>query len=117
MPISLKRVYEPAAPEDGLRILVERLWPRGLSKVDAKLDHWSRDLAPSPDLRKWFDHREDRWLQFQKRYHAELDARPEAVEELLAILRGAKRSTFVLASREEQMNNAVALRAYISKRL
>jgi len=117
MSIGLKRVYEPAASEDGLRILVERLWPRGLSKQDARLDHWVKDVAPSPELRKWFDHREDRWPEFVVRYRRELDEQPDAVENLLTLLRDAKQATFVFASKEERLNNAVVLRDYVSERL
>lgn len=72
--IKLKRVYEPASKDDGLRILVERLWPRGVSKQRASLDYWLKDVAPSADLRKWYDHDPARWSEFRKRYWAELKA-------------------------------------------
>ena len=115
MTIRLKRVYEPPARGDGARILVERLWPRGVSKEKAKLRLWARDVAPSTELRKWFDHRPERWERFCERYWAELDERPEALEPLLELVR-AGTVTFVFASREEELNNAVALRAYVLER-
>ena len=114
-PIRLKRVYEPARRADGQRILVERLWPRGLAREKAAVDHWAKEIAPSPALRKWFDHRPERWDGFRERYFAELDANAEAVAELRA--RVARRATtFVFASREEALNNAVALKQYLEER-
>lgn len=113
--ILLKRAYDPPAASDGERILVERLWPRGLAKARAKLAAWPKEVAPSPALRKWFDHRPERWDEFRERYFAELDTRPETVAELRArVARGT--TTFVFASREERLNNAVALREYLEKR-
>jgi uncharacterized protein YeaO (DUF488 family) len=114
MPIALKRVYEPPSRSDGTRILVERLWPRGLAKADAAVDLWLRDVAPSTELRKWFGHDPDRWEEFRERYFAELDAQPEAVAELREAV-AAGPVTFVFASREERYNNAVALKAYVSE--
>jgi uncharacterized protein YeaO (DUF488 family) len=113
MTINLKRVYASPAPSDGTRILVERLWPRGLSREKARVDAWPRDVAPSTELRKWFDHRPERWDAFRQRYFIELDERPEAVSELRGLLKGTV--TFVFASREEQLNNAVALREYLER--
>ena len=112
----LKRVYESPSREDGERILVERLWPRGLAKAKAKIDAWPRDLAPSTELRKWFAHREERWDEFRERYFAELDGHPDAVAELVERVRSGP-VTFVFASREEQRNNAVALKDYVERRL
>jgi uncharacterized protein YeaO (DUF488 family) len=112
--IHLKRAYEPPARSDGLRILVERLWPRGLSKERAALDVWLKDIAPSPELRKWFGHDPAKWEEFQKRYWAELDAKPEAVAEL----RGKAREgavTLVYAARDEQHNGALALKEYLRR--
>ncbi len=110
----LKRVYVPAGPADGTRILVERLWPRGVSKAAARLDHWAKDIAPSPSLRTWFGHDPARWDEFKRRYFRELDAQPEAVAEVLALIEGGA-ATFVFASREERFNNAVALRDYLEE--
>jgi uncharacterized protein YeaO (DUF488 family) len=112
--IRRKRVYDAPAAADGCRILVERLWPRGLSKARARIETWPKDIAPSPALRKWFDHRPERWDEFRRRYFAELDTRPEAVAELRRLI-AAGVTTFVFASREERLNNAVALAEYLER--
>lgn len=116
MPIRLKRVYEPPSRSDGRRILVERLWPRGVEKARARIDAWPRALAPSPALRRWFAHRPERWRGFRARYFAELEERPEAVAELLEEVRRGP-VTFIFASREERLNNAAALKEYVERRL
>ncbi len=110
--IKLKRVYEVPSNDDGLRILVERLWPRGLSKTDAEIDHWLRDIAPTPLLRTWFGHRPERWPEFQTRYLAELDANTEAVRTLEKLC-AAGPATFVFATRGTERNSAVVLKAYL----
>src|SRR5690242_11674701 len=99
--IRLKRAYEPASRTDGQRILVERLWPRGLTKARAGIDLWLKDVAPSPALRKWFGHDPAKWKQFESRYRKELEANEEAVD---ALRRKAKRGTITLiyAARDEQ---------------
>jgi uncharacterized protein YeaO (DUF488 family) len=112
--IRLKRIYEPTEASDGARVLVERLWPRGISKQSARLALWARELAPSTELRKWFNHDPERWEEFKTRYFAELDGRSELFEPLLALTR-AGTVTFVFASREERLNNAVALREYVER--
>ena len=115
--VALKRVYEPAEPEDGTRVLVDRLWPRGLRKDKADLDLWAKDVAPSSTLRRWFDHKPERWEEFEKRYRAELAA-PEMqpqVEALRAMTRKGH-VTLLYAARDESMNNAVVLRDYLRKR-
>jgi uncharacterized protein YeaO (DUF488 family) len=114
--IELKRIYEPFADSDGVRILVDRLWPRGVSKERARLDYWAKEIAPSHELRKWYGHQPSRWPEFQKRYSAELDAQPEKVEELIGRIKG-KHATFLFSSKEEELNNAAALRNYIHERL
>lgn len=114
MSIRLKRAYEKATPSDGCRILVERLWPRGLSKDVAKFDLWAKDVAPSTSLRKWFDHDRAKWEEFKVRYFAELDARSEVVALIKRRLRQG-RVTFVFASKEERFNNAVALKDYLEQ--
>jgi uncharacterized protein YeaO (DUF488 family) len=81
--IRLKRAYEPPAPDDGTRVLVDRLWPRGVSKAKAAIDHWLRDIAPSTELRQWFAHEFDRWEEFRRRYRAELEQRAVLLDELL----------------------------------
>jgi uncharacterized protein YeaO (DUF488 family) len=111
----IKRVYDQPSPRDGRRILIDRLWPRGLSKASAKVDFWAKDAAPSAELRKWFDHDSAKWTEFKRRYHAELDANPDAVGELRAAM-GRGRATILFGSREEKLNNAAALVAYLNKR-
>ena len=112
MPILLKRVYEPPSQSDGYRILVERLWPRGVSKQDAKIDLWAKETAPSTELRRWFDHDPAKWAEFKRRYFTELRAELESLEPLLERVR-AGQVTFVFASRELRFNNAVALKEYV----
>ena len=112
MSISLKRAYEEPTRSDGYRILVERLWPRGLSKQDARVDLWAKDAAPSTELRRWFDHDPDKWVEFKRRYFEELRERREALEPILERIREGT-VTFVFASRETRFNNAVALKEYL----
>lgn len=112
MPVAVKRVYEKPSRMDGARLLVDRLWPRGLSKDRASVDSWLRDLAPSDALRKWFHARPDAWLMFRKRYLKEL-AGPEAapaLEELYRLADKRKKLTLLFASKNEQHNNAVVLK-------
>jgi len=114
MAISLKRAYETPLQSDGCRILVERLWPRGLSKKDAEIHLWAKDAAPSTELRRWFNHEPDKWREFQQRYCKELDARQEALALILERLRAGD-VTFVFAARELKLNNAVALKEYVER--
>ena len=116
MPIVLKRVYEPPESSDGFRVLVERLWPRGLSKKDARVDLWLKDAAPSTELRRWFGHDEEKWIEFRRRYFEELEGRAAAIEPVLERARDGA-VTFVFASRETRYNNAVALKEFVAKRL
>ena len=106
--IALKRAYEPASPDDGCRVLVERLWPRGLSKERAALDLWLKDVAPSPELRRWFGHRPERWDEFRGRYRDELKSRPEEVARLRE-LAAAGPLTLVYAAHDEVHNSARVL--------
>lgn len=115
MPILLKRAYEKPSRSDGCRILVERLWPRGLSKEAAKIDLWAKEAAPSTELRRWFDHDREKWTEFKRRYFAELRARADAMEPVLERVR-AGQVTFVFASKEQRFNNAVALEEYVGRR-
>jgi len=111
-PVVVKRVYEPPARSDGTRVLVDRLWPRGLTKDRAAIDAWLRELAPSNDLRQWFHQRPAAWLTFRKRYLKEL-SQPEAVpalEELYRLAHRRKQLTLLFASRNEQHNNATVLK-------
>jgi uncharacterized protein YeaO (DUF488 family) len=110
--VSVTRVYEPPSPADGRRILVDRLWPRGVSKARAQLDAWMKDVAPSDELRRWFDHRPERWTEFQRRYTDELKANPE-----LAALRDMATAgpvTLLYAARNTANNEAVVLAELLS---
>jgi len=113
--LKLKRAYEDPAKSDGHRVLVDRLWPRGVSKEDARLDDWMKDVAPSDELRKWFGHDPEKWDEFRKRYFAELDADPEAVAKLAEKAKEGT-VTLVYAAKDEEHNNAVALKEYLEKR-
>ena len=112
MPISLKRVYETPSGSDGCRILVERLWPRGVSKQKAKIDLWPKEVAPSTALRRWFNHEPDKWPQFKTRYFRELRAIPESLRPIADRARVGQ-VTFVFASRESRFNNAAALKEFV----
>jgi uncharacterized protein YeaO (DUF488 family) len=115
MKILVKRIYDQAAKSDGFRVLVDRLWPRGISKENAKLDLWLPDLGPSTELRKWFNHDPAKWDEFRRRYHTELKAKPAL---LATIIEQAKtRSvTLLYAAKDEQHNQAVALQSFLLKR-
>ena len=110
--LAVKRIYEPPSPDDGQRVLVDRIWPRGVSKKDAALALWLRDIAPSDELRKWFGHEPARWAEFQKRYRVELDGNGGAVTQLRALL-GEGRVTLLYGAHDEAHNNAVALAEYM----
>ncbi len=107
--IKIKRVYDIALPEDGKRILVDRLWPRGRKKEELRIDEWLKDIAPSNELRKWFSHDPSKWEEFKKRYERELAKKPEVLEKIKA---EAKKETVTLlfSARETEHNNAVALK-------
>jgi uncharacterized protein YeaO (DUF488 family) len=110
--INVKRVYEKPSREDGFRVLVERLWPRGLSKTRAAVDLWLKEVAPSPELRQWFGHDPDKWEQFQKRYRQELRAQKDAVNQLRRKSKGGT-ITLVYAARDQEHNGAIALKRYL----
>lgn len=112
MKLHIKRVYDTPAPSDGLRILVDRLWPRGLSREKAAIDHWLKEVAPSAELRRWFGHRPERWDEFRRRYFAELDRSPEQVAGLRRII-GRRNATLLFAAKDAELNNARALRDYL----
>jgi uncharacterized protein YeaO (DUF488 family) len=113
--IRTKRVYEPAKPHDGLRVLVDRVWPRGMTKEQVQADLWLKDVAPGAALRKWFGHDRSKWEAFKRRYFLELDAQPEAVARLLD--EAAKgRLTLLFSARDAEYNQAIALRAYLLSR-
>ncbi len=115
MPILLKRAYEKAKAEDGKRILVERLWPRGLKKEDAKIDEWLKDVAPSTKLRKWYSHDPAKWAKFKEKYYEELEDN-EPLLSRLAMESSRGNLTFVFGSKEEKLNNAAALKEYIEEK-
>lgn len=113
--IRLKRAYDAVSRADGMRILVERLWPRGISKATLKVDAWPKDVGPSTALRMWFSHDPRKWKEFRRRYFRELDARREAWQPILSSARRAT-VTLVYSSRDTQHNNAVALQEYLRKK-
>ena len=110
--IKLKRAYERPAARDGTRILVDRLWPRGVRKVDAAIDQWAKDIAPSTALRKWFGHDPARWQEFRSRYDVEIHAHPEQLDRLRALARQGS-ITLVYSAHDEVHNDAVALRGFL----
>jgi uncharacterized protein YeaO (DUF488 family) len=113
--IRLKRAYEPPEPDDGFRILVDRLWPRGVAKKDARIDLWMKEIAPSTELRKWFSHDPEKWDGFRDRYFRELDGNSGLVEILRSQLDEGP-VTLVFGARDEEHNDAVALREYLRER-
>jgi len=112
--IQLKRVYAAPAKRDGCRVLVDRLWPRGLSKQSAKVDYWIKDVAPSASLRKWFAHDPAKWAEFKKRYYRELKGNPEGVKQIRSLAKQGK-VTLLFGARDEKHNNAVALKTYLTR--
>lgn len=115
--IQLKRAYEAPACSDGLRILVDRIWPRGVKKEDAEITEWLKDLAPSTELRKWFGHEPEKWPEFQKRYLSEIKSTDsEGLQKLGEYLKGNDRVTLVFAAKDTEHNNAVALKQYVESK-
>ena len=114
MDIALKRAYDPPAKSDGRRVLVDRIWPRGVARDDLRIEAWLKELAPSPGLRKWFGHDPDKWEKFKERYARELDERPEALAQLAEMAK-AGRLTLVFGARDTEHNSAVALREYLER--
>jgi uncharacterized protein YeaO (DUF488 family) len=119
--VHLKRVYDKASPDDGTRVLVDRLWPRGLSREAAKIDLWVKNVAPSDTLRHWFNHDPERWPEFRKRYRAEIAEKPddiksEELETLRQLAAGKKPVTLLFAAKDTEHNNAVVLKDWLSAR-
>jgi len=114
--IRVRRVYEPPDQDEGILFLVDRLWPRGLTKESLRLDGWLKEVAPSDALRRWFGHKPEKWRDFQKRYFAELDQKPEAWEPMLQAARRGN-VTLLFGARDAERNNAVALRDYLMAKL
>jgi uncharacterized protein YeaO (DUF488 family) len=113
--IALKRAYDPVSARDGTRVLVERLWPRGMSKARMTVHVWLKEAGPSTELRKWFSHDPDKWTGFRRRYFRELDGRPEAWKPIVSAARRG-RVTLIYSSHDVQHNNAVALQQYLERR-
>lgn len=114
MKVVVKRIYEPPAKSDGIRVLVDRLWPRGISKSDAKLDCWLPDLGPSAALRQWFNHDPARWAEFRRRYYRELKEKATLLTFLVEQGQG-KTLTLLYSAKDERHNQAVALRSFLLK--
>ena len=116
MTLKIKRVYDQPDESDGFRVLVDRIWPRGLTKEKAAVDLWDKDLSPSTDLRKWFSHEEEKWPEFKRRYGLELEARPQAVEKFIKLLQKHPRLTLLYGAKSEERNQAVALKEYLASK-
>lgn len=119
MPLKIKRIYEPWDPSDGVRILIDRVWPRGVSKERARLDEWMKDIAPSPTLRKWFQHDPEKFAEFKKAYRGELEADSEkigAVSRLLDML-DTNIVTLLYGAKDEIHNHAIVLKQYLEERI
>jgi uncharacterized protein YeaO (DUF488 family) len=113
--IAIKRAYDNPAPQDGVRILIDRLWPRGVSKIELKLDAWPRELAPSTGLRKWYGHDPARFAEFRRRYKAELAERPEQLSVLRAMVKG-RAATLITATRELALSHAEVMRSILQRK-
>ena len=114
--VRIKRVYEPPSSKDGRRVLVDRLWPRGLAKSSAGIDSWAKDAAPSTELRTWFHKDREQWTEFRRRYLEELGANPGATADLVERLRGGETLTLLYASRDEERNHAMVLAEHLRSR-
>ena len=115
--IKLKRVYLPAARNDGYRILVDRVWPRGVTKAKARVDIWLRDVAPSDTLRKWFGHDRERWPEFKRRYFKEIAANRANTQKLVDVVKAHPKVTILFGAHDEECNQAVVLSIYLKRRL
>lgn len=113
--INIKRIYEAASSNDGLRILVDRLWPRGISKEEAKIDLWIKDIAPSTELRRWFHHDPSKWLDFQEKYTNELKRNMTSVSKLKNQVDRSSKVTFLYGAKDSQHNQALVLKKFIKK--
>ncbi|GAB6281706.1 MAG: DUF488 domain-containing protein [Ignavibacterium sp.] len=113
--IKIKRIYETPLKEDGFRILVDRIWPRGLTKEKAHVDIWIKDIAPSNDLRKWYAHEPKKWTSFKDKYEKELEGKKEFLQQLIKLEKEKGTLTFLYSSKERKLNNAIALLEIIEK--
>jgi uncharacterized protein YeaO (DUF488 family) len=114
--LKIKRVYDPPSKDDCFRILIDRLWPRGMSKEKAKLDLWMKEIAPSDQLRTWFSHESEKWEEFQKRYQNELSAKQDLLEQIRQLEKEKNAVTLVYSARDTEHNNAVALKIMLEKK-
>ena len=114
--IKIKRAYKPPTRDDGFRVLIDQLWPRGLTKDHAAIDQWMREVAPSKDLRKWFSHDPLKWEEFRRRYIDELKGKKDLLEEIEHLEKEKKIMTLVYAAKDEKHNNAVVLQEVLSKK-
>lgn len=114
--IRLKRAYDEVEKEDGTRILIDRLWSRGISREKLQLDDWFKEIAPSDELRRWFDHDPEKFREFSRRYRRELDDQPETIQELLTNIEEYETVTLIYAAKDRQHNNAVVLKAYLEEK-
>jgi uncharacterized protein YeaO (DUF488 family) len=114
--VKIKRVYDEPSKGDGKRILIDRLWPRGLKKEHAQIDAWIKEIAPSNELRKWFNHEPNKWREFKNRFFMELEGKGDLVEEIASLARKGS-VTLLFGSKEERFNNAVALKGYIDAKM
>jgi uncharacterized protein YeaO (DUF488 family) len=115
MKIKIKRIYENYSSQDGFRILVDRLWPRGIKKEKAKIDLWFKEIAPSDKLRKWFKHDISKWEEFKKKYQEEIKQNKESFKKLIDIIKDKKIVTLVYSAKDEKHNNAVVLKEILMK--
>lgn len=115
MSLKIKRAYEDPARDDGVRILVDRIWPRGVSKAAARIDQWRKEIAPNTALRKWFGHNPARWAKFKRRYFAELEEQRESLADVRALAK-RKTVTLIFSAKDTEHNQAVALREYLETR-
>ena len=112
--VAIKRIYDQALDSDGYRMLVDRLWPRGVSKAEAKLEEWNKEIAPSTELRKWFDHQEERFAEFSKRYEAELDLKTDEIKRMRSIAE-EQQITLLYSAKNPEYNQAHVLKNYLNK--
>lgn len=112
--INIKRVYDDKSDDDGYRVFIDRLWPRGVKKEDAHFDEWLKDLAPSTELRKWFDHAPERFEEFKKRYKKELEEHKEELDKLRNRAK-SKKITLLYAAKDKEMNNAVVMKEVLEE--
>lgn len=115
--IALKRTYEEPDGNDGYRILVDRLWPRGIKKEEASIDDWLKDIGPSNELRKWFGHDPEKWPEFKNRYFRELEENSEMLKQLAEVVKNRRQVTLVFSAKDSEHNNAVALKEYLEEKL